>query len=456
MDLVNQVMEKNMTNGNSLKLLLTFILPLIIGNIFQQMYSISDIIIVGRTIGINALASVGAAAPIFMLLVMVTMGMTNGFAVVTGQYYGANEPDEMRRSVAMSVMLSFMAVAILSLTMFAAVDPLLSRMNLPEVLYKDSRSYIWIVAEGLWAMMAYNFFAAVLRALGDSKTPVYFLIVATVLNVILALVFIIYFHMGVPGSAWALVISQGFSAILCCIYIWKKFPVLRLKKADWQWNSRFAWQHISVGLPMAAQFSVIGIGIILIQSVTNKFGPDTIAGFTAAMRVEQLALQPMASFGIAMAAFTAQNFGARKFERIREAVQKCSLIALVFAALSGLAIFFFSEGIVRIFVESNNTEVMDGALNYLHHTVPFYFFLSQIFIYRNAVQGMGVGLVPMLAAIIELGMRTGAAMILAVDWGYLGVCYASPVAWVASSIFLFFAYRYFLRYYERLYKTRIQ
>lgn len=440
-----------MTTGNSLRLLLTFIIPLIIGNIFQQMYSISDIIIVGRTIGINALASVGAAAPIFMLLVMVTMGMTNGFTVITGQYYGANNLEQMRCSVAMSMMLSLMAVAVMSLTMFAVVDPLLSRMNMPEVLYEDSRSYIWIVAEGLWAMMAYNFFAAVLRALGDSKTPVYFLILATVLNVALALLFIIHFHMGVPGSAYALVISQGFSAALCCFYMWKKFSILRLKKENWKWDRHFAWQHIKIGLPMAAQFSVIGVGIILIQSVTNKFGPNTIAGFTAAMRVEQLALQPMASFGIAMAAFTAQNFGARKFERIRDAVRKCSLIALAFALASGIAIFFFSGTIVRIFVESSNMEVMDGALNYLHHTVPFYFFLSQIFIYRNAVQGMGVALVPMLAAIIELGMRTGAAEVLAVDWGYLGVCYASPIAWVASSVFLFFAYHYFLRYYERLY-----
>lgn len=396
-----------MTTGNALKLLLTFMIPLIIGNVFQQIYSISDIIIVGRTIGINALAAVGAAAPVFMLLVMVTMGLTNGFTVLTGQFFGAGDLQKMRRSVAVSMLLSVTAVLFMAVAMHLFVDPLLRLMNLPTVLYQDCRSYIVIVADGLWAMMAYNFFAAVLRALGDSKTPVYFLILATVLNVGLALLFILKFAMGVPGSAYALVIAQGIAAILSAVYMWQRFPILRLRKEDWHWEKSFAIEHLKIGVPMAAQFSVIGMGILLIQSVTNKFGPDTIAGFTAAMRVEQLALQPMASFGI--------------------------------------FIFFFSEGIIGIFIDGENEKVVGDALNYLHHTVPFYFFLSQIFIYRSAVQGMGVGMVPLTAAIIELGMRTGAAEILAVDWGYLGVCYASPIAWVASSVFLFFAFHYFLR-----------
>ena len=434
-------MQKSMTSGNSLKLLLTFMVPLIIGNIFQQMYSISDIIIVGRTIGVNALASVGAAAPIFMLLVMMTMGMSNGLTVITGQFFGANDFNNMRRSVAMSMMLS----------------PLLQMMNVPEVLYEDTRSYILIVAEGLWAMMAYNFFSAVLRALGDSKTPVAFLIFATIINVGLALLFILKFGMGVPGSAYALVMAQGISAFLCVIYMflcviymWKHFPILRLQKSDWKWDNAFAIQHLKMGLPMAGQFSILGVGILLIQSITNSFGPNTIAGFTAAIRVEQLALQPMASFGIAMAAFSAQNYGARQFQRIRDAVKKCSMIAMAFAVCSGILIFFFSENIIGVFIEEGNPKVIEDALLYLNCSVPFYFFLSQMFIYRSAVQGMGVGMVPLVSSLIELSMRTGVAKFLATDWGYRGVCYASPVAWVAGSIFLFFAYRYFISLFERL------
>jgi putative MATE family efflux protein len=443
-------MQKSMTSGNSLKLLLTFMIPLIIGNIFQQMYSISDIIIVGRTIGVNALASVGAAAPIFMLLVMITMGLSNGLTVLTGQFFGANDLDKMRRSVAISMRICVMAVIILAVGMHIIIDPLLHLMNLPEILYQDSRSYILIVAEGLWAMMAYNFFSAVLRALGDSKTPVYFLIFATIINVGLALLFILKFGLGVPGSAYALVMAQGLSALLCAIYMWKHFPILRLQKSDWKWDTRFAISHLKMGLPMAGQFSILGVGILLIQSITNSFGPHTIAGFTAAIRVEQLALQPMASFGIAMAAFSAQNYGARQFRRIRDAVKKCSLIAMAFAFCAGVLIFFFSENIIGVFIEEGNPDVVKDALLYLNCSVPFYFFLSQMFIYRSAVQGMGVGMVPLASSLIELSMRTGVAKFLAADWGYRGVCYASPVAWVAGSIFLFFAYHYFIRMFERL------
>ena len=443
-------MQKSMTSGNSLKLLLTFMIPLIIGNIFQQMYSISDIIIVGRTIGVNALASVGAAAPIFMLLVMITMGLSNGLTVLTGQFFGAGDLDKMRRSVAVSIRICVMAVIVLAVGMHIIIDPLLHLMNLPEILYQDSRSYILIVAEGLWAMMAYNFFSAVLRALGDSKTPVYFLIFATIINVGLALLFILKFGLGVPGSAYALVMAQGLSALLCAVYMWKHFPILRLRKSDWKWDSRFAISHLKMGLPMAGQFSILGVGILLIQSITNSFGPHTIAGFTAAIRVEQLALQPMASFGIAMAAFSAQNYGARQFRRIRDAVKKCSLIAMAFAFCAGILIFFFSENIIGVFIEEGNPDVVKDALLYLNCSVPFYFFLSQMFIYRSAVQGMGVGMVPLASSLIELSMRTGVAKFLATDWGYRGVCYASPVAWVAGSIFLFFAYHYFIRMFEKL------
>ena len=445
-------MERSMTTGNSLKLLLTFMAPLIIGNVFQQMYSISDIIIVGRTIGVNALASVGAAAPIFMLLVMITMGMSNGFTVLTGQFFGADDLEKMRRSVAMSMMLSVAAVIFLAVGMFVVIDPLLHLMNLPDILYEDPRSYILIVAEGLWAMMAYNFFSAVLRALGDSKTPVAFLIIATIINVALALLFILQFEMGVPGSAYALVMAQGLSAFFCLLYMWKKFPILRLQKDDWKWDKNFALAHLKIGLPMAGQFSILGVGILLIQSITNSFGPATIAGFTAAIRVEQLALQPMASFGIAMAAFSAQNYGAKQFQRIREAVTKCSLIAMAFAIGAGIMIFFFSENIVNVFIDEGNEAVIKDAILYLNCSVPFYFFLSQIFIFRSAVQGMGVGMVPLISSLIELAMRVGVAKILATDWGwgYRGVCYASPVAWVAGSIFLFFAYRYFIGLFERL------
>ncbi len=444
-------MEKRMTSGNSMKLLVGFMVPLIIGNIFQQMYSISDVIIVGRTIGVNALAAVGTAAPLFMLFVMMTMGLGNGFTVLAGQYFGAGNEEKLRHSVATSVLLSVLAVLVFDLIVYVTLDPALRWLNVPAELYEDCRAYTLIVAEGLWAMMAYNFLSALLRALGDSKTPVVFLILATIVNVLLALLFILVFHWGVPGSAYALVLAQAFSSLLCFLYIRRRLPILRLTRADWKWDPAFALAHLRIGLPMAVQFSVIGLGILLIQSVTNNFGAEVIAGFTAATRVEQLAIQPMASFGISIAVFTAQNFGAREFGRIRDAVRKCSFLALGFALFMGVLIYFGGEHIVSVFVDRSETTVVAAAREYLHYTVAFYFFLSQIFIYRSTAQGLGIGWVPLVSSVVELFMRAGAAEILALrwGWGYTGVCFASPIAWMAASSVTFAAYHLLMNVFEK-------
>lgn len=436
---------KNMTEGAPLKLIIPFMIPLLIGNVFQQLYNIADIIIVGRTIGVNALAAVGATAPLFMMLVMLTLGMSGGFSVVTGQLFGAGDIKGVRRSAAMSLMLCTLFVIFLMAVAIIFIDPMLAAMNIPQELYADAKAYVMIIVYGLIFMMAYNMLSNILRSLGDSKTPLYFLIISTLLNIVLALVFIINFGWGVPGSALALVIAQGFSSFLCVIYIIKKFPVLHVRLSDFKWDGRFAWQHIRMGMPMAVQFSVLSLSMIIIQSICNQFGAETIAGFTSAMRIEQLALQPMISFGLAMAVYTAQNFGARKFAHISRGVKKCSLLSLGFSVFAALLMYFFGQEMIGVFLDNPSPKVMAEAKQYLHLSVPFYFFLSQIFIYRNSVQGMGISLIPMLSGIVELVLRTLAALFLTVDYGYTGVCYASPIAWVGSSIFLFASYHYFLR-----------
>lgn len=253
-------MVRNMTEGDPLKLILPFMVPLLIGNVFQQLYNIADIIIVGRTIGVNALAAVGATAPLFMMLVVLTMGLSNGFTVVTGQRYGAGDLDGVRRSVAMSTMLSLFFVLIMMLIATFALDPALAAMNVPEELFEDAKSYVLIISHGIIAMMGYNLLAGILRSLGDSKTPLYFLIIATILNIFLALLFIIQFGWGVPGSAVALVIAQGFSALLCIVYIAKKFPILRLQKQDWHFDWNFAWEHLRMGRQWRCSFQYWGLG----------------------------------------------------------------------------------------------------------------------------------------------------------------------------------------------------
>ncbi len=434
-------MINDMTKGNPLSLIFWFSIPLLIGNIFQQLYNIADIVIVGRTLGINALAAVGAISPIFFFIMFVVVGLTNGFAVITGQRFGAKDFDGVRRSVTMSTILSTIFTLFFSVLLAVFMDKILALMNVPQEIYKDAYWYIQIVIAGLWVCNFYNLLANIVRALGDSKTPLYFLIFASILNVFLALLFILAFHWGVPGSAVAVVLSQAVSVVLCLWYVKKRFPILHLKKSDWIFdfkNNRekelsFAMDHLNVGIPMAVQFSILGFGILIIQSVCNSFGPDVIAAFTAALRIEQIATLPMISFGVALAAYTAQNYGANNFARIRMGVNKCSLICICLSIVMAFIMHYQGAQIVAIFLGNPEGKIISIAHEYLFLSSLFYFFLGQIFIFRNALQGMGQVVIPLSASIAELLVRSFAAVYLAVKFGYMGIFYAGPIAWVSAS-----------------------
>lgn len=437
-------MINDLTKGAPLKLMLLFSIPLLIGNIFQQFYNVADIIIVGRTLGMNALAAVGAVSPLFFLIMFIIVGLTNGFSVITGQKFGAKDYDEVRRSVTMSTILSFAFTLIFTLVCAIFMHQILFLMNVPADIYKDAYYYIQIVVLGLFVANFYNLLASIIRALGDSMTPLYCLIIASILNIILALVFILNFHLGVPGSALALILSQGFSGLLCVWYVKKHFPILHLKKQDWffDWkkDKDFALEHLKVGAPMAVQFAILGLSILIIQSVCNSFGANVIAAFTAALRIEQIATLPMISFGVALASFVAQNFGAGCFSRIRYGVKRASLINVGLSIFMAFIMHFFGGDLVRIFIGSGNEAVVKIAHDYLFISSLFYFFLAQIFIYRNALQGLGRAVIPMLASVGELLMRSFAAVFLAVKIGYFGVFYAGPIAWVAASLVLAIGY----------------
>lgn len=456
-------MINDLTKGAPLKLMLLFSIPLLIGNIFQQFYNIADIIIVGRTLGMTALASVGAVSPLFFLIMFIIVGMTNGFAVITGQRFGAKDYEGVRRSVTMSTILSTVFTITFTIICAAAMHHILFLMNVPQEIYKDAYYYIQIVVIGLIVANFYNLLASIIRALGDSMTPLYCLIIASVLNIFLALLFILEFHMGVPGSAFALVLSQAFSALLCVWYVKKHFPILHLKKKDWiiDWKKEFnfALAHLKVGIPMAVQFGILGLSLLIIQSVCNTFGPDVIAAFTAALRIEQMATLPMISFGVALAAYVAQNFGAGDFSRIRFGVKKASLINVILSIVMAFIMHFWGGHLVRIFVGYQNEDIVKIAHDYLFRSSLFYFFLAQIFIYRNALQGLGRAVIPMLAAVGELLMRAFAAIYLAAKIGYFGVFYAGPIAWVAASIVLAAGYystikQFILKTQQKLRKNR--
>lgn len=444
-------MITDMTKGSPLKHILLFSVPLLIGNIFQQLYNIADLVIVGRTLGVEPFAAVGAVAPLFFLIMFVIVGLTNGFAVVTGQRYGAKDIPGVRNSVVVSTVLSTIVTLLFSIVCTVFMNHILHWMNVPANIYHNAYWYVEIIVIGLISTTMYNMLASIIRALGDSKTPLYFLIIASVINIILALIFIQIFNMGVPGSAFAVILSQAISVILCLFFIKYRFPILHIHRGEWfiKFDRDFynsAYEHLRVGIPMAIQFSIIGIGIIIIQSVCNTFGANVIAALTAALRIEQIATLPMMSFGVALASYVAQNFGAKKFKRIRLGVIKTSTINIILSIVMAFVMRIWGTDIIGAFIGTATKEIIDIAHNYLLISTVFYFFLGQIFIYRNALQGMGETLFPLLACIAELVMRSFAAVYLALKFGYIGIFYSGPIAWVSASTILFFGYLYSIKH----------
>ncbi|PHV70310.1 MATE family efflux transporter [Sporanaerobium hydrogeniformans] len=438
-------MAQDMTKGNPWRLILLFAIPLVIGNIFQQLYSMVDTIIVGRFVSVEALAAVGSTGAINFLVIGFVMGISSGFAVITAQKFGAGDEEGVRRSVATSIILCILTTVLTTTLSIVTVKPLLKLMNTPDNIMQDATVYISIIYMGIGATMYYNMIASILRALGDSKTPLYFLLLSSGLNIVLDLLFIINFKMGVAGAAYATVISQLIAAILCTFYTAKRYKILALKKEDFRWNGHFAVFHLKVGLPMALQFSVTAIGVMVIQGALNKFGSNVIAAFTAANKVEMLVTQVFPALGITMATYCGQNLGANQLERIKKGVNIAVVMTLVAAVAAALVNIFLGEYIVRLFIEHAGVEIMTNAKQYLYTVAIFYPILGVIFVYRNALQGMGEAFFPMLGGLAELVARFVVAITLPAMIGYAGICLASPMAWIAANIPLIPRYIYIMR-----------
>ena len=436
-------MTNDMTTGNPVKLILLFSIPLLIGNIFQQFYSMVDTIIVGRFIGVEALAAVGTTSSMVFLVNGFVMGLTSGFAVLISQKYGAKDEAGVKKAVASSITLSIIATIIVTFISVISAKPLLALMNTPSNIMKDASTYIIILYAGNVAIIFYNMMAAILRALGDSKTPLYFLIVSSVLNIILDLVLIINFKMGVAGAAYATVISQGVSALLCVIYTYKKYKILRLKKEDFKVKKKYYRKHLKIGIPMALQFSITAIGIMTVQSAINIFGSTVIASYAAASKVLQLVMQPATTLGVTMATYCGQNIGAKRYDRIKLGVKKCVQISIITSLISAMVLIFLGKYFVMMFVSNPDAEILSYAQQVLNISAIFFIPLGLIFVYRNALQGIGDSFIPMMAGVYELVARAIVAFTLPKVLEFMGICLADPVAWFAAVIPL--AYTYYKR-----------
>ena len=433
-------MVRDMTSENPTKLILSFSIPLLIGNVFQQLYSMVDTIVVGRYLGVQALAAVGATGSLSFLVLGFINGITSGFSVLVAQSFGAGDEKRMRHFVAMSVYLGLIVSAVLTLSTILLTRDILNLMQTPEDIIDTSEVYIKIIFAGILATMFYNLLAGVLRALGDSKTPLYFLILSSILNIGLDLFFVINMKSGVPGVAYATVISQAVSAIACLFYMAVKFPILHFHKEELKFSLLSAARLFQVGIPMALQFSITAIGTMVLQSAINGLGSTVVGAYTAASKAEQLAVQPVINFGTTMATYVGQNLGAGRMDRIREGVKKCIMISCIFSILGSLLVVFCGGILVSLFITGEQPEVMAYARQYLNTIAIFFIPLGLIFIYRNTLQGMGDGFIPMMAGVVELGMRVFVAFVLAKQFGYTGICLAGPIAWIGADIPLMITY----------------
>lgn len=432
---------KELTSGSPIKLITFFMLPIFLGNIFQQLYNLVDALIVGRIIGINALAAVGATSPIIFMIISFIFASTQGFTVITAQKFGAREYDLVKKSLAASIVLSAALTIIVTLISAPFSYQMLAFLRTPTDIIDMADTYLFIMLAGIFATVFYNLSSNVIRALGDSKTPLYFLIFASILNVFLDIYFIVNLKMGIAGAGWATVLSQAVSTILCLAFMFWKFPILRLKKEDWNVSKDFYMEHLRVGIPMGFQMSVLSIGIIALQFVLNGFGSVAVAAFTTAMRVDQLFTQVYLALGATMAVFAAQNFGAKKLSRIKEGAKASILIAFITSIFSILVLSFFSGDLVALFMSEVDPEVVRLAEIYLHILMIFFFFLGVLLIFRNILQGMGSVMAPLASGIAELIARTACAFIFGHYFGYVGICTATPAAWAAAALVLFIGYK---------------
>ena len=425
-------MPKNLTVGPPVRLIVLFTLPLLIGNLFQQLYAVTDAMVVGRMLGVDALAAVGAAGSLQFLLFGFAMGASAGLAIPIARAFGAGDLAGVRRALTAGILISTGIAVAITLIGRLGSRTLLSWMGTPPELMGNATTFLTVLFSGAAATVAFNFLSSVIRALGDSRTPLVFLVIACVLNAVLVVLFIAVFKFGVGGAAAATLVAQAISVALCMVLIARRMPELRVRRRDWKISSDEISESLKLGLTLGFQMSVIAIGAAVLQYGINKLGTEAVAAFTAAIRVDQVAVIPLASVGVAMSTYVAQNRGAGQWWRIRFGVFRISLFAVALALSLGAGITIFGTDIARLFVGQGEDHIVALTHQYLILNGSLYSVLAILFLLRNALQGLGATAVPTIAGFMELVARSAVGLLLIERIGFLGACLAAPLAWVAA------------------------
>ena len=427
---------KDLTVGSPMKLILGFAFPMFLGLLFQRFYSLVDTMIVGKYLGVDPFAGVGSTGSLNFIVIGFCMGLCSGFSVPISQSFGAKDFPLLRKMVTNSVWLCTFFSVVITTLMLLFCRPVLTWMNTPENIFEYAYIYIFIIFAGIPCTILYNMTAAILRALGDSKSPIIFLAISSAINIGLDLLLIIVFRMGVDGAALATVVSQGVSGVISIIYIKKKFDILAMEKGDWKLERHLAGKLTGVGIPMGLQYSITGIGSVILQTAVNGLGSIYVASMTAGSKINIFLACPFDALGQTMAPYAGQNIGARKLDRVGKGLRAACIIGFIVSGLMVIVVKLFGDQLTMLFLDEKDPVIMQNSTQFLIIVSAFYCLLTLVNTVRFTIQGMGFSSLAIIAGVMEMIARGIAGMLLVPAFGYLGACYSSPLAWLLADAFL--------------------
>ncbi|MDD6572192.1 MAG: MATE family efflux transporter [Thermoflexaceae bacterium] len=431
---------RDLTEGNPMKLILGFVIPMLFGFLFQQFYNLVDTMIVGKFLGSDALAAVGSTGSINFLVIGFCMGVCNGFVIPVAQQFGAKNYRNLRKYVANGAWLCIAFAVVLTLFTTIFTGQILTIMKTPSDIFQDAYIYIFIIFCGIPATFLYNILSGIIRSLGDSKTPVIFLALSSIINIVLDVVLIYNVKMGVAGAALATVISQAVSGIGCFFVMKKKFGILKMTKEEMLFDSHYAKILCGMGIPMGLQYSITAIGSVILQTAVNTLGTIYVASVTAGSKLSMFFCCPYDAMGSTMATYGGQNVGAGKLDRIGKGLKSCVLLGAIYSVIAFVVLFFFAKDLALLFVDNADVEIIEQTYMFIMANCTFYFPLALVNIIRFLIQGMGFSQFAILAGIFEMVARSITGFLLVPVWGYTAACFGNALAWIFADAFLIPAY----------------
>ena len=436
---------KDMTTGSPMKLILSFLIPMLFGLLFQQLYNMVDTIIVGKYLGVNALAAVGSTGSINFMIIGFCVGVCSGFAIPVAQKFGEKNEVALRRFVANGGWLALIFAVVMTAVVCVLCRNILIWMNTPADIIDGAYSYIFIIFLGIPATYLYNILSGIIRSLGDSTTPLFFLLVSSIMNIFLDFFTILVLHMGVAGAAWATVISQGVSGVLCLLYMRKKFEILKMQGDEWKPDKNAMMTLCGMGIPMGLQYSITAIGSVVLQTAVNSLGSMAVAAVSTGSKVSQFFCCPFDALGGTMATWAGQNVGAKKLDRVKKGTWTACLLGFAYSLLAFVILLFGGKYIALLFLDPEETEIIGRVSQFLIGNSMFYIPLTLVNVLRFSIQGMGFSGFAILAGVCEMVARAFVGFVLVPSFGFLPACFASPLAWICADLFLIPAFFHCLK-----------